>query len=615
MSTPTPTLHSSLASPSTSPPLITTSTSSTNTASLQQQQQQYLSSSNHAIHMIAGGTSIQSLNEIHSLSISNNSIINTSQSPSPSPSLSSSAPSLSQFQPQQQQKEKDKSALIEEYNILKQKIQQQKQQKQQQQQQQQQKEKEQEPKESLMDRYIILKQIGDGAYGDVVKAYHKVTKEIVAIKRMKRKFNTYGDCCQLRELRSLNQLNHPNIVDLLGVIFENNELFLIFEYLENNLYETIKDRTKLLPESTIRNIIYQMLQALYYMHSTGYFHRDLKPENILMMDDTLKIADFGLAREINSKPPFTDYISTRWYRAPEVLLRCSFYNSPIDMWAIGAMMAELYSLKPLFPGTSEIDQLFKICSVLGTPNHHTWSDGMKLAQSMNFIFPNMPATNLATLLPNANPDAIDLLTELLRYDPLKRPSALQALQHRYFMVSIPTQILLKTDYSQLANSHLIKNGYIKDENLNGNSSNSNNNNSQSNSTNTNSSTNNIIANTTNNNSSNSSSHNRNNSNNNLKVSVNNVNTTTNQQQQKSNPFLRNSRYSLKNCNSNNINRTTTTTTTTTTSTISNSSVDSNISDNNSNNDSNNNNSNSNSNSNSTTITNSRNKIRKPRNAS
>eukprot|EP01132_Coremiostelium_polycephalum_P001438 gene1438-1813_t len=227
----------------------------------------------------------------------------------------------------------------------------------------------------------------------------------------------------------------------------------------------MKDRNKLIPEGKIRNIIYQTLQALNYMHNNGFFHRDMKPENILMLNDTLKIADLGLAREIKSKPPFTDYISTRWYRAPEVLLRSVHYNAPIDIWAVGAIMAELYSLKPLFPGTSEIDQIYKICTVLGTPTISSWSDGIRLANSQNFKFPNMAPSSLSSLLPNANSDAIELLTELLKYDPVKRPSASTALQHRYFNVSIPTSILLRYNYSELAKNSLLKNGYL--DNLNG----------------------------------------------------------------------------------------------------------------------------------------------------
>lgn len=163
----------------------------------------------------------------------------------------------------------------------------------------------------------------------------------------------------------------------------------------------------------------------------------MKPENLLITKDTLKIADFGLAREIRSRPPFTDYVSTRWYRAPEVLLRSTTYNSPIDMWAVGAIMAELFTLRPLYPGGSETDEIFKICSVLGPPTHNTWPEGMKLAASMNFKFPQIASTPLSALIPNASPEAIQLMTDLMKYDPQKRPTAAQALQYPFFQTGVP----------------------------------------------------------------------------------------------------------------------------------------------------------------------------------
>lgn len=172
----------------------------------------------------------------------------------------------------------------------------------------------------------------------------------------------------LREVKSLKKLNHANVVKLKEVIRENDHLYFIFEYMKENLYQLIKERKGLFPESAIRNIMYQILQGLAFIHKHGFFHRDLKPENLLCMGPELvKIADFGLAREIRSRPPYTDYVSTRWYRAPEVLLRSTHYSSPIDVWAVGCIMAEVYTLRPLFPGASEIDTIFKICQVLGTP--------------------------------------------------------------------------------------------------------------------------------------------------------------------------------------------------------------------------------------------------------
>ncbi|VDP28953.1 unnamed protein product [Schistosoma margrebowiei] len=220
-----------------------------------------------------------------------------------------------------------------------------------------------------MNRYTLIKQLGDGTYGSVLLATVQETKEKVAIKKMKRKFYSWNECLNLREVKSLSKLSHPNIVKLREIVRENNHLYLIFEALENNLYELIKTRTKLFQEETIRNIIWQVLDGLNFMHKQGFFHRDMKPENLLCNGpETVKLADFGLAREIRSQPPYTDYVSTRWYRAPEVLLRSTSYNSPVDLFAVGCIMAELYTFRPLFPGSSEIDMVFKICSVLGTPS-------------------------------------------------------------------------------------------------------------------------------------------------------------------------------------------------------------------------------------------------------
>jgi len=243
---------------------------------------------------------------------------------------------------------------------------------------------------------------------------------------------------QLREIKSLKKLNHPNIVKLKEVIRENDELFFVFEYMECNLYECMKKRDRHFPESKIRNICYQMLQGLAFMHKHGFFHRDIKPENMLVKGDIVKIADFGLAREIRSRGPFTDYVSTRWYRAPEVLLRSTSYNSPIDTWAMGCIMAELYTLRPLFPGSSEADEIYKICSVLGSPTQTNWPEGIRLANQMNFRFPQFVPTPLASLIPNASPEAIQLMTDYMKYDPKSRPQIAESLQYPYFQVNVNT---------------------------------------------------------------------------------------------------------------------------------------------------------------------------------
>ncbi|XP_061877208.1 serine/threonine-protein kinase MAK isoform X2 [Entelurus aequoreus] len=298
----------------------------------------------------------------------------------------------------------------------------------------------------MMNRYTTLKQLGDGTYGSVLMGRSNESGELVAIKRMKRKFYSWEECMNLREVKSLKKLNHANVVKLKEVIRENDHLYFVFEYMKENLYQLMKDRMKLIPESVIRNISYQILQGLSFIHKHGFFHRDMKPENLLCMGPELvKIADFGLAREIRSKPPYTDYVSTRWYRAPEVLLRSSTYSSPIDLWAVGCIMAELYTLRPLFPGNSEVDEIFKICQVLGTVKKLDWSEGHHLASAMNFRFPQCVPTPLKTLIPNASSEAITLMKDLLQWDPKKRPTAVQALRYPYFQVG---QILGPRPHSQ-----------------------------------------------------------------------------------------------------------------------------------------------------------------------
>ncbi|KAF7464201.1 Hypothetical predicted protein [Marmota monax] len=210
-----------------------------------------------------------------------------------------------------------------------------------------------------MNRYTTMRQLGDGTYGSVLMGKSNESGELVAIKRMKRKFYSWDECMNLREVKSLKKLNHANVIKLKEVIRENDHLYFIFEYMKENLYQLMKDR-------------------------------DMKPENLLCMGPELvKIADFGLARELRSQPPYTDYVSTRWYRAPEVLLRSSVYSSPIDVWAVGSIMAELYTLRPLFPGTSEIDEIFKICQVLGTPKkalkHPYFQVGQVLGPSSHLL--------------------------------------------------------------------------------------------------------------------------------------------------------------------------------------------------------------------------------------
>ncbi|TKR93411.1 hypothetical protein L596_007875 [Steinernema carpocapsae] len=266
-------------------------------------------------------------------------------------------------------------------------------------------------------------------------ACHLEYNVIRVCSRMKKKFYTWDEAMALREVKSLKKLNHPNIIKLREVIRENDTLYFVFELMQENLYELMKDRDRYFPENVIRNIIYQILQGLSFMHKNGFFHRDMKPENIMCNGTELvKIADFGLAREIRSRPPYTDYVSTRWYRAPEILLRSTSYNSPIDIWALGCIMAELYMLRPLFPGTSELDQLFKIVTILGTPTKEEWPEGYTLASAMNFRFQQCPAMQMETIVNTISRDGMKLMMDMMLWNPEKRPSAAGSLKYKYFQV-------------------------------------------------------------------------------------------------------------------------------------------------------------------------------------
>ncbi|XP_009760644.1 cyclin-dependent kinase F-4-like isoform X1 [Nicotiana tabacum] len=297
-----------------------------------------------------------------------------------------------------------------------------------------------------MERYKIINEVGNGTFGNVWRALNKQTGEVVAIKKMKKKYYSWEECINLREVKSLRKMNHPNIVKLKEVVRENDILYFVFEYMECNLYQLMKDRAKLFSESEVRNWCFQVFQGLAYIHRRGYFHRDLKPENLLASQDIIKIADFGLAREINSQPPFTEYVSTRWYRAPEILLQSPIYGPAVDMWAMGAIMAELFSLRPLFPGSSEADEIYKICSVIGTPSKREWAQGLQLASAINYQFPQIAGVDLALLIPSASEDAVSLITSLCSWDPCKRPPAVDALQHPFFQSCfyVPPSLRTKT---------------------------------------------------------------------------------------------------------------------------------------------------------------------------
>ena len=204
----------------------------------------------------------------------------------------------------------------------------------------------------------------------------------------------------------------------------------------------------MLSEAQVRHWCVQIFEAFAYMHQRGYFHRDLKPENLLVRRDMIKIADFGLAREVcsQSQSPYTDYVGSRWYRAPEILLKSCEYDPAVDMWAMGAIMAEMFTFRPLFQGSSEADVIYKICSVIATPDRDSWDEGLQFAQAVRYQFPQFPGVNLSELMPLASESAIDLISSLCSWDPSKRPTAAEVLHHSFFQpcyYNIPPSLSLR----------------------------------------------------------------------------------------------------------------------------------------------------------------------------
>ncbi|KAI9303774.1 kinase-like domain-containing protein [Cunninghamella echinulata] len=352
------------------------------------------------------------------------------------------------------------------------------------------------PSSTIYD-YDFLEQIGVGTFGCVYRAKHKLTNSTVAVKVMKSRKSSNSNHWQ--EYKTMKRLSsHPNIVHFYdGFTGPSKRIYFVMEFINGgNLYQLLKERRenrKLINESEIRLMLRQILGGLASIHDQGYVHRDLKPENLLVEMNqqeptqlTIKLADFGLARELKCKTPCTDYVSTRWYRAPEVLLKSSAYSTPVDIWATGTIMAELVALYPLFPGNSEIDQLFRICEILGSPGENItmkkksrikstgftrkksdlalqintsnkeninndenitfigeggeWKDGVRLASKLGFKFPQMKPKGLSNALPTASNLIVDVIHRLLMLDPSKRLNAHDALGHPFFIDTENTTI-------------------------------------------------------------------------------------------------------------------------------------------------------------------------------
>jgi len=287
--------------------------------------------------------------------------------------------------------------------------------------------------------YEVLGRLGEGSFGTVYKARHRSSDEIVAVKQIKLGSKSWEEACRSTELQALRTLRHPFVVRLRELMRspDDGSLYYVFEFVGSDLVGLIQRHPTGLPEDTASRLMRQLLVGLAYIHQSNFFHRDIKPENILFdaPSETLRIADFGEARSLRARPPFTDYIGTRWYRAPECILRDGAYSSPVDVWAAGLVFAELVRGAPVFRGKTSIDQLYQILQVLGKPSAGDWPEYNRMADAIRFRAPER-GCGLERVLPNASGVVRKLVCYILVLNPRKRPPARKCLEHE-LIVQLP----------------------------------------------------------------------------------------------------------------------------------------------------------------------------------
>ena len=288
----------------------------------------------------------------------------------------------------------------------------------------------------MQNKYEVIGVVGEGAYGIVYKCKNKETGKYVAIKKFKEVGDELVKKTMKRELKMLQRLHHPNVVEFQDAFRRKGNLFLVFEFVDKNLLELLQEHPNGLDPNLIRHLIYQLCKSIKYLHEQNIIHRDIKPENLLITDKMeSKLCDFGFARlvsETNEK--LTDYVATRWYRAPELLLSQGNYGKEVDYWAIGCIMGELVDGNPLFPGENELDQIHCIQKVLGN-----------LTDKQEEMFYNNPIFNGKSLLNVTKPEtlekrymgkfskkAISFMKGLLALDPKKRLNGNTVFKHAYF---------------------------------------------------------------------------------------------------------------------------------------------------------------------------------------
>ncbi|CAG8588239.1 3197_t:CDS:1, partial [Dentiscutata heterogama] len=283
--------------------------------------------------------------------------------------------------------------------------------------------------------YVRMEKLGEGTYATVYKGKERRSGETVALKEIHLDSEEGAPSTAIREISLMKELKHPNIVKLKDVIHTENKLMLVFEYMDQDLkkYMDTHGNHGALDPVTIKSFMYQMLRGIDFCHENRVLHRDLKPQNLLINKaGQLKLADFGLARAFGIPvTTFSNEVVTLWYRSPDVLLGSRSYSTSIDIWSAGCIMAEMYTGRPLFPGTTNDDQLVKIFRIMGTPTEATWQ-GVTQYPDYHKQYTAYTAQDMSQLLPMIDRNGMDLLTQMLVYDPEKRITAKNALKHVYF---------------------------------------------------------------------------------------------------------------------------------------------------------------------------------------
>jgi len=294
-------------------------------------------------------------------------------------------------------------------------------------------------------RYKLIRPIGHGAYGVVISATDTVTDKQVAIKKIRNAFDDRIDAKRiLREIKLMKRFEHENIIRIIDLIppppnaDEFEDVYIVQELMETDLHRIVHSRQPLTIDH-IQYFIYQILRGLKFIHSSNVLHRDLKPSNLLLNSNCdLKICDFGLARGVEDEQAgiMTEYVVTRWYRAPEIMLVCQEYTKAIDVWSVGCIFAELLARAPLFPGEDYIAQLRLICDKLGRPDDADL-DFVTSDRARRFIssLPQKPPQSLKACFPNfaEETDALDLLQKMLEFHPDRRITIEKALQHPFLL--------------------------------------------------------------------------------------------------------------------------------------------------------------------------------------